>query len=356
MTKRMLALAIGLVCALLVPLVLLETALWAAPEMDPERQTVPTPGSPEPIDTPTPKKKKDRDDKPEPPQPPVEPTPTETPVAEPSPTPLPAVPSPTPVPPSPTPLPGWDFGDAPDPGFPSLLESDGARHANVQFEWLGEGVDKEADSRQVDEDLFDDGVAFGRLRTCTETEVRVRVSVQDRNDPDHPYDAEHLLYLNVLADWDGDGWWEGGMSCPNGLAAWEWAVKDQPVDVSSWPGEETYAVVPLTLPVGPRGGETWFRFCLSYGEPVGRDYWDGGGEFAFGETEDHRITVEHPPTPTPGGETPTPPNPIVTTVTRTAETLGIPSAILWGALFVLTAILALGFIVLGYRVSTREGG
>jgi len=327
--------------------------------MDPQRQTVPTKtpiSPPEPTDTPTPREKKEPREPKEPPEPPppaatptstLEPIATETPTVE---------PSPTPLPPSPTPLPAWDFGDAPDPSFPSLLESDGVRHANVQFEWLGEGVDKESDSRQVDEDLFDDGVAFGQLRECSEAEVRVRVSVQDRGDPQHPYDEEHPLYLNVLADWDGDGWWEGGVSCPNGLVAWEWPVKNLPVDVSSWPSEDTYAVVSLTLPVGPRGGQAWIRFCLSYGEPVGRDYWDGGGEFAFGETEDYLVTIEAAPTPTPGAETPTPPNPVVATVTRTAETLGIPSAILWGAVFVLTAALALGFIAVGYWVSTREGG
>ncbi|NIQ80046.1 MAG: hypothetical protein GTN93_18540, partial [Anaerolineae bacterium] len=60
--------------------------------------------------------------------------------------------------------------------------------------------------------------------------------------------------------------------------------------------------------------------------------------------------------PTPEGETPTPPNPVVATVTRTAETLGIPSALLWGAVFVLTAGLALGLIAVGYWVSRRESG
>jgi hypothetical protein len=164
-------------------------------------------------------------------------------------------------------MPGWDFGDAPDPGFPSLLESDGVRHANVQFEWLGDGVDKEADSRQIDLDLFDDGVAFGELRACSEAEVRVRVTVQDRDDPQHPYDLEHLLILNVLADWDGDGRWEGGMTCPDGLVAWEWAVQNFPLDVSSWPRDDTYAVVPLTLPVGRTTRMPW---CPS------RFRWGGG--------------------------------------------------------------------------------
>ena len=47
------------------------------------------------------------------------------------------------APPSPVPGTVFDFGDAPDPNYPSLLESDGARHKNLTRAWLGKSVDGE---------------------------------------------------------------------------------------------------------------------------------------------------------------------------------------------------------------------
>jgi len=165
-------------------------------------------------------------------------------------------------------MPAWDFGDAPDPAFPSLLASDGARHAIVQFEWLGEEVDQEQDSRQVDGDLYDDGLEIGELTTCTQANLRVRVTVDNREDPQHPYDAEQLLYLNVLLDWDADGSWAGTVSCPGGLVASEWAVQNLPIDVSAWPRGTASAVVPLRFAVGPQAGQVWSRLTLTYGQGI----------------------------------------------------------------------------------------
>ena len=55
-----------------------------------------------------------------------------------------------------------DFGDAPDPTYPTLLENDGARHEfRVNF-FLGFGVDSEQDGQPTSgaaSDL-DDGVTF----------------------------------------------------------------------------------------------------------------------------------------------------------------------------------------------------
>jgi len=192
-------------------------------------------------------------------------------------------------------MPAWDFGDAADPALSSLLTSDGARHATVRFEWLGAGVDQEQDSRQVDADLYDDGMAIAELIACTEANLEVIVTVRDRDDPQHPYDAEHLLYLNVLVDWDADGHWAGTALCPKGLVVSEWAVRNLLVDVSSWPEGATSAVVRLEFPAGPSAGATWARFTLSYGEAIVGDEWDGRGAFTFGETEDYLVTVSASP-------------------------------------------------------------
>jgi hypothetical protein len=161
----------------------------------------------------------------------------------------------------------------------------------VQFEWLGEGVNQELDSRQVDADLYDDGVQPGDLMTCQEAEVQVTVSVASRENPQHPYDAQHLLYLNVLVDWDGNGSWAGTVLCPEGLVAPEWAIRNLPIDVSSWPPGVTSTVVPVQFVVGQQAGETWARFTLSYGQVISGDDWDGRGAFTFGETEDQVLAI-----------------------------------------------------------------
>jgi len=149
--------------------------------MDPQNQTVPTmtPKRPAPTE---PGGGDDAEPGPgTPTHPSVAPTSSPQRTALPSDTPLsPTTASPSAVIGAATPAAGWDFGDAPDPGFPSLLASEGARHFIVQFEWLGEGVNQELDSQQVDADLYDDGVQPGELLTCQEADVQVTVSVASR--------------------------------------------------------------------------------------------------------------------------------------------------------------------------------
>jgi hypothetical protein len=295
---------------------------WAAPLTDAERQTVPTrtptsgPGTPRPA---TSTREPEVEDTPTlvPPTstPTMEATATVAPPVEPSPTlasppgasPSPAGTSPSPTMGAPGAAPAWDFGDAPDPGFPSSEASDGARHAMVAFEWLGEAVDVELDARRVEGDLHDDGIALGELMACTENTLEVRVAVQSREETQHPYDAQHLLYLNVLVDWDGSGSWSGRVWCAEGLFASEWAVRNFPVDVSSWPDGVSSAVVPIELTAGPRTGQVWARFTLSYGEVISGEDWDGRGAFTFGETEDYLVTISVPPSPTPEIGSPMPP-------------------------------------------------
>jgi hypothetical protein len=313
-------LVVLLVVGLAVWLLSSSPGMWAAPGMDRVRQTVPTrtptPG-PGPPTSPTPTEERVEDT-----PAPLPPTATHTLTAEPtaspttaaalSPTATSSVVAPPTTAASATPVPVWDFGDAPDPAHFSLLARDGARHSVVEYEWLGEAVDQEQDSRQIDQDLHDDGVEMGELMTCTEASLEVKVTIQSRDDVEHPYDGEHLLYLNVLVDWDGDGSWAGRVSCPEGMVASEWAVRNFPIDVSLWPDGATSALVPLQLPTGLRVGQTWARFTLSYGEVVSGDDWDGRGAFTFGETEDHLVTISLAPTPTveeasrPAVATPTP--------------------------------------------------
>jgi len=171
---------------------------------------------------------------------------------------------------------------------------------------LGDGVDAEADSTQVDRDLYDDGLTIGDLRACHRETVQVEVAVASRGDPEHPYDAQHLLYLNVLVDWNGDGAWSGSADCPDGSVASEWAVRSLPIDVSSWPEGALSHSVNVELSVGPLTGEVWARLTLSYGEVISGDEWDGTGLFTYGETEDHLLTISAPPPASPEVEISTP--------------------------------------------------
>jgi len=328
--------------------------------MDPQRQTVPTmtPKGQAPTEP-------GGDDEEEagpgtpPAQPSVAPTSSAQSTVSPQPTelasgtPLP----PTTVSPSATaaaasPSAGWDFGDAPDTGFPSLLDSEGARHFVVQFEWLGQGVDQELDSQQVDADLYDDGVEVGELLTCREADVQVKVSVASREDRQHSFDAQHLLYLNVLVDWDGSGSWGGEESCTEGLVASEWAIRNLPIDVSSWPQGMVSMLVPLRFLVGPEAGQLWSRFTLSYAQVISGDDWDGRGAFTFGETEDYLVTVSARPTPSPevGSST------AQATATTTKPSWLLPTTGSWQSLLCLSAAPVIGVALILIWAARRRRG
>jgi len=255
----------------------------------------------------------------------------------------------------PTTLPGggeWDFGDAPDPGFPSLAASDGARHANIAFEWLGQSVNGEPDSQQIDGDQYDDGVVPGELDACTEQALEMEITVRSREDPEHPYGAQHLLYLNVLVDWNGDGSWSGRVQCPQGVVAPEWAVRNLPVDVSSWPQGSLSTRQSILFSTGPLTGQVWARFSLSYAEVVSGADWDGRGAFAHGETEDYLLTVAAPPARSPEAATWTAVIPTQPAATPGAVAPG-PPLLCCGAVLVLLALLILLLLVAFRRRSWR---
>ncbi|UCD50275.1 MAG: hypothetical protein JSW27_22445 [Phycisphaerales bacterium] len=87
-----------------------------------------------------------------------------------------------------------DFGDAPDPGYPTLLASDGARHTVVANVYLGKGVDVEADAKTdaMAGGDTDDGVTFdAALQPGWPASVTVNASTDG--------------YLNAWVDFDGNG-------------------------------------------------------------------------------------------------------------------------------------------------------
>ncbi|MFT5526164.1 MAG: VCBS repeat-containing protein, partial [Pirellulaceae bacterium] len=94
-----------------------------------------------------------------------------------------------------------DFGDAPDPEFPTLFRSNGAIHVLSGQTFLGSGVDVESEALQnlaADGDALDDGVVFlGIVNPFVDTPIEVTVSVDGLIDAWVDYNRD--------GDWDDAG-------------------------------------------------------------------------------------------------------------------------------------------------------
>jgi hypothetical protein len=179
-----------------------------------------------------------------------------------------------------------DFGDAPDLPpyfkFPSRLASNGARHAMPAQVWLGNRIDGEVDSRQVNADFFDDGfVRFSLAPAATfpvaGCRVEFEISVKDRNTALYSDSREKALYFNLLIDFSRNMQWEES----------EWVVRNMPVNPNAWPvGLNKARLISPAFTALADPYSCWFRMTLTWGEPV-PDKWVGTGAFKHGETEDY---------------------------------------------------------------------
>ncbi|MFV2067899.1 MAG: GEVED domain-containing protein [Pirellulales bacterium] len=158
-----------------------------------------------------------------------------------------------------------DFGDAPDPAFPTLLASTGARHTIVDGFFLGNLVDAEPDGQPTplaDGDEFDeDGVAFDSvLQVGTDTTFTVVASAPGM--------------LDAWIDWNGDGDWDD---------AGEQIFTNQPLTAGS-------NGLNVPVPESASQGFTFARFRFSS---------EGGlpptGPAPDGEVEDYRLEVRANP-------------------------------------------------------------
>ena len=181
-----------------------------------------------------------------------------------------------------------DYGDAPDPPYYTMYENYGARHINSDgiFEWLGEDVDLEFNSFQVDLDLFDDGVIFHRPYVPGTTgSVDVTFSVSDyTSDRYHmtvPPGYDDNLYAHGWFDWNQDGDWDDAgenVFC---------SVMHNPYD-EGWTGNSQTYTIEFPVPADYiLAADMWTRFRLEY------HYSDNtyAMEHAYGEVEDY--VIEH---------------------------------------------------------------
>jgi uncharacterized repeat protein (TIGR02543 family) len=154
---------------------------------------------------------------------------------------------------------GGEYGDAPDPTYPTLASSGGAYHRDMCRAWLGEWVDADFAAQVTDKDYYDDS-----LRAVKPVKVRV----SNWNWPSN-------LFLNILADRNADGdWADSGERVLENLRISVPAMRSKVI--------ETTAVLDV---------ESWVRITLT-GEAIAN--YDGHGTFDIGETEDIYFKPEHP--------------------------------------------------------------
>jgi len=222
-----------------------------------------------------------------------------------------------------------DYGDAPDPGFPTLYATQstaypgrrGPYHLDVTREWIGtaalSATTTETRALVVDSD-FDDGTIFVRRAVVggVPTQigfVTVPVTVAAGTSAD-------MRYLNVLVDFNRDGRW-AAYNYGGSTSQEEWIAKNIAL---MFPDTKNFVNVNVPFvwldPNIRIGSPIWLRATLTT-ETVdpsifgnGNPGWDGSGPnagFARGETEDHLV---YPATfafhPVPPGRKPIGPIPL----------------------------------------------
>jgi hypothetical protein len=163
---------------------------------------------------------------------------------------------------------GYDFGDAPDDPYPTLLTSDGARHQVSSNLFMGQLVDPEPDGQPCpfalgdDQDGTDDedGVRFLNSFLPGET-VTVEVTLFGSG------------YLNAWFDWNANGSWGD---------PFEHVIVNHPVTT----GTHSFDI---TVPASAAPGFTFARFRLT--SESGLSY---QGIAPDGEVEDYRIRINEP--------------------------------------------------------------
>lgn len=171
-----------------------------------------------------------------------------------------------------------DFGDAPDPSFPTRLATNGARTRDGSKFWLGPlsaPPSMEADAKVTDRD--DDNGLVRQVATAGRVLITFRAAMSQSA-------TARTAYFNVLADTNGDGRWEDFIG-PDGQAVSEWVVQNRTVTLS--PGQEQ----PLEADFPETRGnlEVWFRGMLTDTPIAWSTSAYGTGSYDQGEVEDYRV-------------------------------------------------------------------
>ncbi|MCP4541606.1 MAG: hypothetical protein GY832_31120 [Chloroflexi bacterium] len=163
-----------------------------------------------------------------------------------------------------------DYGDAPDPTYPTLLANNGARHIIAPGFFLGGGIDADVDGQPdataTGDDLLDgnddeDGVTFVSLLNLGQSAT---VDVV----------ASSPGFLNAWIDWNSDG---------------DWVDADDQI-VSSHPLVAGSNGISFSVPLEAVPGSAYARFRFSSEDSVTYD-----GLALDGEVEDYVAVVNGPP-------------------------------------------------------------
>ncbi len=170
-----------------------------------------------------------------------------------------------------------DFGDAPDPTYPTLLSSSGALHPILPgAPVLGELIDGEPDGQPT-------AAADGDDTDGTDDEDGVRFTTPVEIGNLAEYDVVNsgvAGLLNAWVDFNGDGdWFDSG----------EQIARNEPV-----PGGGATTSLSYTVPAGALAGETFARFRLSTEGQL-----SPAGPARDGEVEDMPIEIRVPDTTAP---------------------------------------------------------
>jgi hypothetical protein len=170
--------------------------------------------------------------------------------------------------------PRFDFGDAPDPAYPTLSGSGGARHVIGNI-WLGATIDGEtvgqqsvgADGDDASGQDDEDGVVFPSLPFIIGSTGYVGITVSELTagtiTPDNP------AYLHGWIDWNQDGDWDDYLE--NIISS----------EIFTNPGSRN---IGFSVPGNAKVGSTYARFRLD-----DEDFRDPTGQVDNGEVEDYLL-------------------------------------------------------------------
>ncbi|MBU8869629.1 MAG: hypothetical protein KOO60_02025 [Gemmatimonadales bacterium] len=164
----------------------------------------------------------------------------------------------------------FDFGDAPDPTYPTLAANNGPYHILSQL-YMGASVDGEPDGQPTVSALGDDndgnddedGVVFSVLKAGQLSSIVVTASAPGM--------------VDAWIDFDGDGTW---------MQADENIVISQPAN----PGPNTFTFTVPATAASP--GNTYARIRLSSNGGLSFDGPYPDGVFPDGEVEDYEVFIE----------------------------------------------------------------
>ncbi len=180
-------------------------------------------------------------------------------------------------------VPPTDYGDAPDPTYPTLRSSKGASHRVSPPFNLGTAIDVEPDGQPHPNALGDlpdeDGVALLDSLLIGK-DARVRIVLNPNSKVSGRIDA--------WVDWDLDGKWD--------------PTTERVIHGQLAPGPNVFNV---TVPATAKEGLTFARFRLSLEGTVG----PAEASAELGEVEDYQVEVSTPPAELDWGDAPEAPYP-----------------------------------------------